>query len=124
MPYFHATRRSRLPSIEKHGLKAGFEQNFPCVPGVYLSTDADIAIYFLIEKLEEILNGEDVPDLSPREMIEDMIIIVIDDSRIDRAKLKPDPQIDTYQGTFWFYDGVIDITNLAIVSIGDMAPKG
>ena len=114
MPYYHATSAMNLPSIFRAGLGGGnFERNFPSsVPGVYLAHDPVLAIGFMIEWMLELAPD----DLSPAEAVAQWRVIIVDDSRVDPAKLHADPQIDNIDG-FFRYDGVIDIHGLAIIDV-------
>jgi hypothetical protein len=55
----------------------------------------------------------------PREALAAMRIIVVDDSRIHPSRLRPDPQVRKWRGS-WLYDGVIDVRNAAVVSAADV----
>lgn len=117
MPYFHGTRRPHLPSILKHGL--GGVDTGPnaeeCERGVYLASDPRICIAILVGQYL----GTGTDDSSPREEIENFVVIVIDDARIDRRKLVADPQVTTWRGA-WLYDGTIDIINAPLLTVDEV----
>ena len=56
--------------------------------------------------------------VSPKLEVASWIIIVVDDVRVNRAKLRPDPQVDHPE--IWLYDGIIDVTNAVVVPIDDL----
>jgi hypothetical protein len=117
MPYFHATRRERLSSIYRHGL--GGVDIGPvaeiCERGVYLASDPRISIAVMVGQLFT-LEDETV---SPRDYIASLVIIVVDDARLDRRKLEPDPQVKTWQGS-WLYRGVVDVTNAVLLTVDEV----
>ncbi len=116
MTLYHATWKRHLPSIERHGL-GGFQpddRNFEgTVRGLYLCSDPLIAISFLIEALD---SKEDIHHLPPPALLAQMRVIVIDDSRIENKKLKPDPQVER-KDVAWLYDGVIDTRGMPILDV-------
>lgn len=119
MPFFHATWRDNLPSIMSKGLGAAdpIERNFDCVPGTYLSEEAWIALGFLVEAFMEKADA----DCNPSEMVKQMAVIVVDDSRVERSRLRSDPNIDRHVGT-WLYDGIIDVRGMPVLSVDDVIP--
>lgn len=111
MPYFHGTRRTRIESILTHGLGwSGAEQNWVCDPGVYLSAHPSLSIFVMLQHYVE--QGD--PNSVPKDELADMCIIVIDDSRVDASKLGPDPDIE--RPDVWLYKGIIDVTNMPVIS--------
>lgn len=122
MPYYHATWRRHLPSIRKHGLGGAMpdRQNFPVESGVYMSTDAAVAVSMMIEAY--MLNGDDW-GMSPPEALEAMCVIVVDDSRIDQRMVDADPNVERRDLTI-LYRGVIDISALPVLSVDDVIPPG
>jgi hypothetical protein len=113
MPFYHATTLDRIESIQKHGLGglAAAGQMFPgCESGVYLAAEALFALGFLIEKYIEGGFGRG----SPAEMLKLFVVIVVDDARIDRTRLRQDPNIA--MAGFWIYDGVVDVNAMPVVS--------
>ena len=121
MPFYHATWRKHLPSIQKHGLggAAPDRQNFPVEAGVYLANEPVVALSIMLEAYIE--NGED-SGLSPPEAVAAVCILVIDDSRVNPALLDVDPNIERRDLTH-LYRGVIDITGLPVVSADDIVPQ-
>lgn len=117
MPFFHATRRDRLASILRHGL--GGVDTGPvvevCERGVYLSVDPRISIAVMIGQILALASD----DTSPRDAIDSIVIIVVDDARLDRRKLEPDPHVSSWKGS-WLYRGVIDVVNAPLLSIDDI----
>jgi hypothetical protein len=122
MPYFHATWRRHLPSIRKHGLggAAPDRRNFDSVEGLYLAVDPTIALGFLIEAYVD--EGEN-KQLSPPDALQEMCLLVIDDSRIDQRLVEVDPNIERRDLTV-LYKGVIDISALPVLAVDDILPKG
>lgn len=118
MPFYHATWRKHLPSIQKHGLggAAPDRQNFPVEAGVYLSNEPVVALSIMLEAYIE--NGED-SGLSPPEALAAMCILVIDDSRVNPALLDVDPNIERRDLTY-LYRGVIDVNGLPVVSVDEI----
>lgn len=117
MPYFHGTRRSVLPSILRHGL-GGIDTGpiaEECVRGVYLASDPRICLAILLGQLLAI--GDE--SVSPRKELENWLIIVIDDARIDARKLEADPQVSSWRGA-WLYRGVIDVTNAVLLTVDEI----
>ena len=117
MPYFHGTRRSALPSILRHGLGAidtgpNAEE---CVRGVYLASDPRISIAVLLGQYLETASE----DSSPRRELENFVIIVIDDARIDSRKLLADPQVTRWRGA-WLYCGTIDVINAPLLTVDEV----
>ena len=120
MPYYHATWRRHLSSIRKHGLGGAMPdmQNFPVERGVYLSTDAAVAVMMVIEAY--MMNGDDW-GMTPPEALAAMCVIVVDDSRIDQRMVDVDPNVERRDMTI-LYRGVIDIAALPVLSVGDVIP--
>jgi hypothetical protein len=120
MPYFHATWRRHLPSIQKHGLggAAPDAQNFPVEKGVYLAVDASIALSMLLEAYLE--NGED-SGLTPPEALAAMCVIVIDDSRLQKTRIDVDPNVERQDVTA-LYRGIIDVTGMPVISVDTLFP--
>jgi hypothetical protein len=120
MPFYHATWRKHLPSIQKHGLGGALpdRQNFPVEKGVYLANEPVVALSIL---LEAYIDSGDELDLSPPEAMAAMCVLVIDDSRINSSLLDIDPNIERRDLTH-LYRGIIDITGLPIVSVDDIVP--
>jgi len=119
MPFFHATWQENLPSIMAHGLGAALpaERNFDCEPGLYLSSEAWIALGFLVEAFLEKAD----PSSKPSEAVRQMAVIVVDDARVDPRRLKADPNIDRDVGTR-LYDGIIDVRGMPVLSVDDIMP--
>ena len=111
MPYFHATFKEHIPSILKHGLGGKIiKQNWEgCDPGVYLSSEPGACIFVMADQYAQF--GD--PDSVPREHFANIVLIVIDDTRIQPVKLKSDPLID--RKDVWLYKGVVDVTNMPII---------
>lgn len=118
MPYFHATWRDNLPSIQKHGLGGAVSgrRNFDCIEGVYLAAEPAVALSMLIEAY--MMKGESW-DVSPPDAVEGMCVIVVDDSRIDTARIEADPNVDVIGQTF-LYRGKIDVTSLPVLNVDDV----
>jgi len=117
MPYFHATTRDRIQSIQRHGIGGlpGAPKAFPdCQDGVYLASDPMFALGFLLERA---MSGA-FKNITPPEALAQFCVIVVDGSRVDRRKLARDPNVG--QEGFWLYDGVVDITAMPIVSAEDV----
>lgn len=113
MTYYHATTLDRIESIQRLGLGGlrGAPKAFPdCPDGVYLAEDPMLALGFLLERA---LAG-DFSTISPKQALSDFCVFVIDDSRIDKAKLSQDPNIN--QAGFWLYSGVVDVTAMPIIT--------
>jgi len=120
MPYYHATWRKHLSSIQKYGLggAAPDRQNFPVEVGVYLANEPMIALSILLEAYIE--SGDEL-GLSPPEALAVMCVLVIDDSRVNIAMLDPDPNIERRDLTH-LYRGIIDVTGLPVLSVDDIVP--
>nr|WP_250807834.1 hypothetical protein [Neorhizobium tomejilense] len=118
MPYFHATWRRHLPSIRLHGLggAAPDRQNFPVESGVYLATDPSVALSILIEGyIDHMGNSE----LAPPDAVEEMCVLVIDDTRIDARLVDIDPNIERRDLTA-LYRGTIDVACLPVLAVADV----
>lgn len=113
MAFFHGTRFSRMPSILEHGLGwAGAEQNWEgCARGVYLAGDPSISVFVMLEQFMKYGRDDD----TPKALFADMCVIVIDDSRIDRRRLGPDPLIE--RTDVWLSDGVIDVRSQTVIDV-------
>jgi hypothetical protein len=120
MPFYHATWRRHLPSIQKYGLGgvAPDRQNFPVEAGVYLANEPVVALSILLEAYVD--TGDEL-GLSPPEALADMCVLVIDDSRVNTALLDIDPNIERRDLTH-LYRGIIDVTGLPVVSVDDIVP--
>jgi hypothetical protein len=117
MPYYHGTHVWKLPSIQRFGLGGALvEKNYPdCDNGVYLSLEPDYCLYFLIEHYIE--TGD--KNSNPSERLKEFRVILIDDARVNKAKLEPDPHLDGIPGVF-LYKGVIDITAMPILDVDQL----
>lgn len=113
MPYFHATRRQNLPSILAHGLggRDPGANSEACERGVYLAADPRLSLLMMI--LHYLNGGPDQP--RPADELEQWVVLLVDDARIDCRLLRPDPQVATWKGS-WLYDGVIDVTGAVQLS--------
>jgi len=120
MPYYHATWRRHLPSIRRHGLggAAPAFRNFDVEEGVYLAFDPAVAVSILLEAYAE--NGDRM-DMSPREALESMCVLVIDDSRVDPRLVSADPNVER-DGVTALYRGVVDVSALPVLSVEDLFP--
>lgn len=120
MPFYHATWRKHLPSIQKYGLggAAPDRQNFPVESGVYLANEPVVAISILLEAYIE--TGDEL-GLTPPEALAAMCVLVIDDSRVNVAMLDIDPNIERRDLTH-LYRGIIDVTGLPVLSVDDIVP--
>jgi hypothetical protein len=120
MPFFHATFADRLPSILRHGLRAGHEKNWPGIEdGVYLASHAEVAIWIMLERY---LRFGD-PTSVPREELARLRVIVVDDTRVRPNLLRPDPEFDgDADGVGMIYPGVIDVTGMPILTLDDVLP--
>ena len=118
MPWFHATYRGNLDGIRKNGLGgAGAKPNWPgAKPGVYLASEPELCLFVMIEGYIEF--GD--PDSVPSEHLKEIVLIVVDDARIDASKLGPDPMID--REDVRLYSGVIDVTGMPVLSVEDIMP--
>jgi hypothetical protein len=118
MPYYHATTRDRVQAIQRDGLGGSSDlvRNFAfSQDGVCLASDPMMAVGFLLERAVE---GE-WAHLSPKEALSLFVVFVIDDSRVDSARLRTDPNI--MLDGFWLYGGVIDVTAMPVISAEDVA---
>lgn len=118
MTYYHATFRKHLPSILKLGLRAGAApSNWPDIPpGVYLSSSPLDCILIMIEQYTAF--GD--PASSPVAHLKEIIVLVIDDGRLDLRKLQADPNVS--HSRVFLYDGVIDVTNQPVLSVENIIP--
>jgi hypothetical protein len=118
MTYFHATTIDRIPSILAHGLGAAGAARWPAIErGVYLAEAAEHAVYVLLDWFRQAADDA----ASPREFIEAIRVIVIDDARVPRALLGPDPDIP--REGIWLYRGGIDVRNMPIIPIDTLAAE-
>lgn len=117
MPFFHATFRKHVPSILRHGLGAqAGEPNWPGIePGVYLSELPAVSLLVMVEQYCRF--GD--PGSVPRDHFENVVVFVIDDSRVDRSKLVPDPLIENHPVHRFL--GIIDVTAMPVVPFEQMA---
>lgn len=107
----------RVPSIRRFGLGGlrGAPKAFrDCPDGVYLAEDPMLALGFLLERA---LAG-DFKDISTRDAVSQFSVFVIDDSRVDRRRLVPDPNIQ--QAGFWLYNGVVDVTAMPVIGADEV----
>ena len=102
-----------MPSILRHGL--GGVDTGPvaedCERGVYLAVDPRISIAVMVAQIIAVSPD----DASPRDEINRVVILVVDDARLDRRRLRPDPHVASWTGS-WLYDGVIDVTNAPVLA--------
>lgn len=119
MPYYHVTYDRHVPSILKHGLGGAFvERNWPeAKEGVYLADDFAWGLTMLIERMMETADDS----VNPKDWIESIRIIVIDDSRLDRARLGEDESFPGH-ASIWRYLGTIDVTNMPILTVDQATP--
>lgn len=119
MPYYHATRRHRLEAILREGLHPRAAQNFECEPGVYLANDPLIAFGFLLEDFF----AKATDDTKPSEELKDFVVIVVDDSRVNAALLKPDPNVEGHwQERLFLHHGDIDVTGMPVLDADILFP--
>ena len=113
MPYYHATHRHRLPSIIENGLGwNGAVQNWPGVArGVYLAEEPEVAVLMMVEHFLEAA-PDDIP---PLQALGEIALIVIDDSRVPRAMLGPDPSLPI--DGIWLYRGTLDVRNMPVIGV-------
>ena len=119
MPYFHATHRKNLRSIQRYGLGGlpDAPKNFPCEDGTYLATSPEVAFGFLIENY---INSGDSRS-NPSAELDEFIVIVVDDSRLDHG-LQSDPQVTNPNAGCFLYRGVIDIRGMPILDALTISP--
>ncbi|BCB21952.1 hypothetical protein [Bosea sp. ANAM02] len=113
MPFFHATFRKHLNSIRRHGLGAdGHGTNWPgCAAGVYLAAHPAICVSVMLEHY--LAYGD--PSSVPSEHLDEICVIVVDDSRVRSDRLLADPQ--TSRSDSFVYSGVIDISGLPVLGV-------
>lgn len=113
MPFFHATLRRHLPSINRHGLGArGHGQNWPgCAAGAYLSTHPAVCIAVMLEHYIQFGEAGSVPS----EHLKEICILVIDDSRVEVSRLAQDPQSERSDSLI--YAGVIDVAGMPVIDV-------
>ncbi len=97
--FYHATYKPRLKSI----LKKGIIPNFPkknwedSEDLVYIDTDYDSAVS-CCESSEAV----------PEEWLDEIVVIKIDSSKLDKSKIKRDENVHVDSGyTSFSYDGII-----------------
>jgi hypothetical protein len=80
MPCYHATFRKHIPSILRHGLGGRItEQNWEdCDPGVYLAALPELCLFVMFDHYRQFGNPESVPS----KHFAEVVVIVIDDTRI------------------------------------------
>lgn len=117
MPFFHATFRKHVPSILRHGLGGnGAEANWPGIEaGVYLSEHPAVSLLVMVEQYCRFGDPESVP----RDHFNDVVVFVIDDSRVDRSKLAHDPLISNHPVHRFL--GIIDVSRMPVIPFEDMA---
>lgn len=117
MTYYHATTADRLPSILANGLGGvGMGERWPGIDrGVYLAELPEHAVFVLLDWFMQ------TADSSPSAFVESIRVIVIDDARVPRAKLGPDPDIP--RDGIWLYRGMIDVRNMPVVTALDFAAE-
>ena len=59
--------------------------------------------------------------MSPREALEALCVLVIDDSRIDPRLVSADPNVER-DGVTALYRGVVDVSALPVLSVEDLFP--
>ena len=107
-----------MPSILRHGLggHAAAEANWPGIePGVYLSELPEVSLLVMVEQYCRF--GD--PDSVPRDHFDDVVVFVIDDSRVNRSRLAPDPLIKNHPVHRFL--GIIDVTGMPVVPFEEMA---
>ena len=98
---YHATYRPFLDSIMKNGLggKGAQTQWEDSKPGyVYLAKDPEVAV-----------SHAEANELVPDEYIDDIVVLSIDASQLDYAKLEDDPNVMDDDSTL-AYNGIIPST--------------
>lgn len=118
MPFYHATFKKNLPSILRHGLGAPgrCESNWPGIEGgVYLS---ELPAVSLLVMLEQYFHFGD-PTSVPREHFADVVVFVIDDARVEKSRLVPDPLITNHP--VHRYLGTIDVASMPVIPFDQMA---
>lgn len=122
MPYFHATYAQHIPSILKHGLGGATpERNFEGTePGVYLGSLPELCVMMLLEHLLE--DGNEKSSI-PAVAMEQIRIIVVDDSRVQMGLLDGDPQVPPkWRDRLFRYRGTIDVRGMPILALDQMQP--
>lgn len=122
MPYYHATTVDRLDSIARRGL-GGVDtgpRSLDCERGVYLAESPAVALAMVLEHFVGPLEAVEAnPHLLPRDVLRAIRVLVVDDARIDAARLAPDPHTDGAGGT-WLYAGVIDVSAMPALTVADV----
>jgi hypothetical protein len=115
MPYYHGTFLRHIDSILKNGLRpTGVEQNWDgCDEGVYLTENVHACAFVMVDHYMQFGKEDSIPE----EHIGSFRFIVIDDSRIDKRKLRTDPLIN--RSDVHRYLGIIDVTGMPILTIDD-----
>lgn len=120
MPFYHATWVESLKEIQREGLRPVpiERKNYPDAPqGVYLACDPLVAISFLIEALIE--RSDLRSSVSPADDLARVRILVIDDARVDRSKLKIDPVIEKPEIAY-LYSGTIDVSGSVVLDVSQV----
>lgn len=115
MPYYHSTTVDRLASIARYGL-GGVDtgpRSEACARGVYLAEDPRTAVAIA---LMHYLNTGAATGEAPAAALAAVRVLVVDDTRLDRRRLRPDPQVRTWPGA-WLYDGVVDVTSAPVLTV-------
>ncbi|PZQ94662.1 MAG: hypothetical protein DI533_21665 [Cereibacter sphaeroides] len=118
MPFFHATFKKNVPSILRHGLGAPGrgQSNWPGIDeGVYLSEVAAVSLMVMVEQYCRFGDADSVP----REHFADVVVFVIDDARVDKSRLRPDPLITNHP--VHRYLGIIDVTSMPVIPFDQLA---
>ncbi len=105
---YHATYEVLLGKIKKEGLDTTLGEKAweDSVPGyVYLATDDELAISFAE-------NSEDVPE----EWLEDIVVLVIDTSKLDKSNIFIDSNVLNNEGDTLEYRGVIPWSSMVSVT--------
>jgi hypothetical protein len=122
MPYYHATLEATMPSIRRHGL-GGIDpgpRSEPCARGVYLAAHPSLAVQMAVMHA---LNTASAGARTPREALAAVRVVVVDDTRLDARRLRPDPQVTHWAGA-WVYAGVIDVTGLPVLTVEEALSGG
>lgn len=100
----------------RHGLGGiDAEQNWPgCEKGVYLAEAPEICLFIMLDQYAQF--GD--PHSSPTKHLSEIVVIVIDATRLDPAKLGPDPLIN--RPDVQLYNGTIDVRGMPILTVDDV----
>jgi hypothetical protein len=95
------------------------KRNLDCELGVYLAEEALMAVGMLLDAYAEAGDATS----SPRERVAAVVVIVVDDARIDAATLVADPNLPEGRcaGT-WLHPGVIDVRGSVVLELSDVLP--